>query len=126
MRALHKRLHFFVTSSFASAIFDLRNILSMTLQEFKKTLQSSEPPPSLKPLLKALWYEGKNDWEKAHNIAQDIASTDGSWVHAYLHRKEGDKGNASYWYHRAGKPFPQISLEEEWESLVEQFLKSSM
>lgn len=59
----------------------------------------------------------------AHNIAQDIASDDGSWIHAYLHRKEGDQGNAVYWYHRAGRPVPRGSLHEEWEQIVNELLR---
>ncbi len=73
-------------------------------------------------LLKALWYDGKGDWEKSHNIAQDINTKDGSHIHAYLHRKEGDEGNAGYWYSRAGKDFPKVSLEVEWAQLVKKFI----
>ena len=94
----------------------------MTLSDFKKTLPESKPAENWKPLLRALWCDGKGDWESAHDIAQDIHSAEGSWVHAYLHRKEGDDGNASYWYQRAGKPMPQISLDKEWEQLVSHFL----
>lgn len=96
----------------------------MTFQEFKTTLSSSKPSEDLPDLLKAMWYEGKNNWEAAHNIAQDISSKDGSWIHAYLHRKEGDQGNAAYWYHRAGKPIPRVSLQEEWEQIVTELLQS--
>ena len=95
----------------------------MTLEEFKSSLKNSAPPNDLTPLLKSLWYDGKNNWEMAHNIAQDIHSNDGSWVHAYLHRKEGDLGNASYWYSRAGRRMPEGSLEEEWKDIAKEFLK---
>src|SRR5687767_3409292 len=95
----------------------------MTLEEFKSSLKNSDPPNELTSLLKALWYDGKNNWEMAHNLAQDIHSNDGSWVHAYLHRKEGDLGNASYWYSRAGRRMPEVSLEEEWEDIAKEFLK---
>ncbi len=95
----------------------------MTLMEFKSTLSASKPPEGVSELLQAMWYEGKNDWETAHNIAQDITSEDGSWVHAYLHRKEGDSGNAAYWYRRAGRPVPQIGLAEEWEDIVKELLR---
>lgn len=95
----------------------------MTLEEFKSSLKNFDPPNGLSHLLKALWYDGKNNWEMAHNIAQDINSNDGSWVHAYLHRKEGDLGNASYWYSRAGRRMPEVSLEEEWDGIVSEFLK---
>jgi hypothetical protein len=98
-------------------------IEAMTLQEFKSSLINAEPPTKTNLLLKALWFDGKGDWEAAHNIAQDINNYDGSSIHAYLHRKEGDLGNASYWYYKAGKSMPEISLEKEWEELVEEFMK---
>lgn len=75
--------------------------------------------------MQALWFDGKGDWEAAHNIAQDIHSNSGSLIHAYLHRKEGDEGNAGYWYARAGETYPNVSLQEEWEHLVERFLISN-
>jgi hypothetical protein len=74
-------------------------------------------------LLLALWHDAKDDWDASHNIAQDIHSNDGSWIHAYLHRKEGDAGNAGYWYRKAGKPYPSASLEKEWESIVSVLLE---
>jgi hypothetical protein len=94
----------------------------MTLEEFKLTLSQSSPP-DVAPLLKALWHDGKNDWDTAHDLAQDIHSPDGSWVHAYLHRKEGDQGNASYWYGRAHRTMPTGSLEQEWEEIVYELLE---
>ena len=94
----------------------------MTLDEFKRSLADRQPPPQLQPLLKALWYDGKEDWAKSHEIAQDIPTENGSWVHAYLHRKEGDNGNARYWYTRAGKKMPSVSLREEWEEIVSSLL----
>jgi hypothetical protein len=94
----------------------------MTLEAFISSLSQSHPPEGLSKLLQALWHEGKNDWEKAHNIAQDISSSDGSWIHAYLHRVEGDHANAAYWYHRAGKTIPRVSLEEEWEGIARELL----
>lgn len=89
----------------------------MNLAEFKTTLKE-EQPPKLSASLTALWYDAKGDWEAAHNVAQDIHNVEGSWIHAYLHRKEGDEGNASYWYHRAGKPFCKLSLQDEWEDIA--------
>lgn len=94
----------------------------MTLHEFKATLSSNLPPNGISNLLEAMWYDGKGDWEASHNIAQDIHSKEGSWIHAYLHRKEGDDGNAGYWYARAGKKFPSIGLEEEWEEICSELL----
>ena len=90
----------------------------MTIEEFSSSLSQPRPPQGLSNLLQAMWYDGKDDWDTAHNIAQDIASAEGSWIHAYLHRREGDEGNAAYWYRRAGKPMPRISLQEEWNEIV--------
>jgi hypothetical protein len=90
----------------------------LTVAEFRNSLSQPHPPSQLHPLLQALWYDGKGDWEKSHNIAQDIHTKDGSWIHAYLHRKEGDNGNAVYWYSRAGRTMPGVSLDEEWEAIV--------
>jgi hypothetical protein len=97
----------------------------MTIEAFRSSLSQRNPPEGLSELLKALWYDGKNDWETAHNIAQDIPSADGSWIHAYLHRKEGDDGNAAYWYRRAGKPMLKVSLEEEWKQIATALLRES-
>lgn len=94
----------------------------MTIEAFRASLKNADPPAGIPPLLQALWHEGKNDWERAHDIAQDIHSDDGSWIHAYLHRKEGDQGNAAYWYRRAGKPVPRVTLEEEWEQIATELL----
>ena len=94
----------------------------MTFDDFKASLKKDSPPEGLSPLLQALWYDGKNDWTGSHNIAQDIYTNDGSWIHAYLHRKEGDPGNAAYWYRKAGKPVPTVSLEKEWEAIVRAFI----
>ena len=90
----------------------------MDLETFKQSLDHDQPPQGLSPELQALWWDGKGNWEQAHQTAQDISNLSGSWIHAYLHRKEGDQFNAGYWYSRAGKPKPSISLEEEWEELV--------
>jgi hypothetical protein len=95
----------------------------MTLTEFKSTLRNAKPPEKITPLLEALWYDGKGDWEKSHNIAQDIHTSEGSLIHAYLHRKEGDAGNAQYWYHRANEKMPTCSLAEEWENLVKRLMR---
>jgi hypothetical protein len=94
----------------------------MNLDEFKDSLTGGEPPASLSGTLTALWYAGNDDWDTAHHIAQDIASTDGYWVHAWLHRQEGDLGNAQYWYRRAGKPVGSGDLKKEWEEIVGEIL----
>ncbi|MBL7698468.1 MAG: hypothetical protein JNK79_09925 [Chitinophagaceae bacterium] len=96
----------------------------MTYDEFIKSLAAEQPPSRLSDELKALWYDGKENWETSHNIAQDIADRNGSWIHAYLHRKEGDLFNARYWYSKAGKSEPAgMSLKEEWEALVKNFIR---
>lgn len=94
----------------------------MHYEEFISSLSANEPPPNMSALLKALWFDGKEDWESSHNIAQDINDKTGSWIHAYLHRKEGDHSNARYWYSKAEKPEAKMSLREEWEMLVREFL----
>ena len=92
---------------------------------FKKSLSDPNPPANLKPILKAMWYDGKGDWRSAHELAQDVHTRDGSWIHAYLHRKEGDLGNAGYWYNRAGRTMPTSNLETEWESITRELLSQS-
>jgi len=94
----------------------------MTLNDFIASLNSTQPPAGSTAVLDALWYDGKGDWDKAHMIAQDIETDEGSLIHAYLHRKEGDTANASYWYHRAGRRMPKETLDQEWEALVQEFL----
>jgi len=79
-------------------------------------------PVKIPVYLQSLWYDGKGDWEQSHTIIQDVDDKNAAWIHAYLHRKEGDTGNADYWYRRAGKKRPAISLQEEWEELVKAFL----
>ena len=85
----------------------------MTLEEFKATLSDATPPP-VTLALQALWHDARGEWDEAHGIAQDVDDASGAWVHAYLHRKEGDLGNAGYWYHRAGQPIATDSLDAEW------------
>ena len=74
--------------------------------------------PSLPSLLRALWHDARGEWDAAHNLAQDVDNADGAWVHAYLHRKEGDQGNAAYWYRRADQPVATDSLDDEWTRIV--------
>ena len=97
----------------------------MNYDEFITTLKKNEPPKNISDTLKALWYDGKDDWESSHNVAQDIHDKNGSWIHAYLHRKEGDIPNARYWYTMAGRKEPGVTLKEEWESLVKHFIQQS-
>lgn len=85
---------------------------------FLQTLTGQGPPRDWPDALRALWHIAKGDWEASHGIAQDLDSQMGSWIHAHLHRREGDRWNAGYWYNRAGREYPQYSLEEELEILV--------
>jgi hypothetical protein len=89
----------------------------MTVDEFKRTL-TAPTPPALPTLLLALWHDARGDWEKAHTLAQDVDGPSGAWVHAYLHRKEGDLGNAGYWYRRANQPIATDSLDAEWTRIA--------
>ena len=92
------------------------------MAEFKASLSGAAPAPDLAAPLAALWWAAKGNWDQAHGIAQDEAGADGAWVHAYLHRVEGDLGNAGYWYRRAGKPVATDSVEKEWERMVSALL----
>jgi hypothetical protein len=90
----------------------------MDVAAFKASLKSAQPPRGLSPPLEALWWAGKDDWKRAHEIAQEHDDQSSAWVHAYLHRVEGDLGNAGYWYRRASKPVATDSLDAEWERIV--------
>lgn len=96
---------------------------AMSFDEFRRSLTATEPPPGLSDALFALWWDAKGDWERAHESAQEDKTRNGSWVHAYLHRKEGDHSNAGYWYSRAGKPVCWESLESEWISIARTLLE---
>jgi len=93
-----------------------------TLAEFKASLNAEQPVAGLTAQLKSLWYDGKGDWHQAHAQVDHLNDQASAWVHAYLHRKEGDILNADYWYNKARQTRPDISLEEEWEQLVVEFL----
>jgi hypothetical protein len=90
----------------------------MTLADFKALSDVSKFPLPLQ----ALWYDGHGHWSRAHTLAQEAGNRDGAWVHAYLHRKEGDDSNASYWYATAGRPMPEGSLDAEWEMIATELL----
>lgn len=90
----------------------------MTFQEFKNSLQQGAMPAGLSTALQALWQAGKGDWKAAHDITQVQGDADVDWVHAYLHREEGDLSNAGYWYRRAGKPASTQALAEEWDAIA--------
>ncbi len=86
---------------------------------FLETLSLSKPPSKWPLVLQSLWWDAKGNWHTSHDIAQDIHNSIGCWIHAYLHRKEGDDWNARYWYRQAGRPFPESTLAEELQELVE-------
>jgi hypothetical protein len=90
----------------------------MTLDELKRSLSRPKPPAGLAPALRALWWAAKDDWDTAHKIVMDEAGADCAWVHAYLHRAEGDLANAQYWYGQAGRPAATCSLDAEWQAIV--------
>ena len=94
----------------------------MTLDDFRKSLTRNDPPDGLTQAQAGLWWDAKGDWARAHESAQQDEGPDGSWVHAYLHRKEGDQSNAAYWYRRAGKPVSREPLETEWMSITKALL----
>ena len=96
----------------------------MNFDEFLTSIDDDRPPLQLSETLTSLWWDKKGDWDMAHSIAQKIPTVQGSAVHAYLHREEGALWNADYWYSRAGRKRPSITLEEEWKSLVEEMLES--
>jgi hypothetical protein len=92
------------------------------LQSFKESLVLDKPDAQLSTILKSLWYDAKGDWDQAHALIDQLGDRDSAWVHAYLHRKEGDIWNADYWYARAKKTRQSYSLEEEWSNLLAYFI----
>ena len=94
----------------------------MDFDAFRRSLSASEPPAGHAPALQALWWDAKGDWDKAHDCAQAQDDAAGAWVHAYLHRKEGDAANAGYWYRRAGRAAARHDLDEEWTAIARALL----
>jgi hypothetical protein len=92
------------------------------VKAFRDSLTAAEPPASASAALRALWWDAKGDWDKAHDAAQSDNGAQAALVHAYLHRKEGDQGNAGYWYRRAGRAVHRGALDEEWQSLATEML----
>jgi hypothetical protein len=91
-------------------------------ETYKDSVAAAAPPDGLGSAVEALWWEAKGDWQRAHKCAQQQADADGAWVHAYLHRVEGDLRNATGWYGRAGKPVSTAPLKEEWETIARALL----
>ncbi len=98
------------------------NFSFMQFDAFSNSVSNAAPPQDISIYLRAMWYDAKDQWGKAHSLVDNMDDATACHVHAYLHRKEGDPGNAAYWYHRAGKPFPSCSLQQEWEQLVKMLL----
>ena len=96
----------------------------MDFAAFKTSLNRASPPAELSSALQGLWWDAKGDWDKAHECAQAKEDAAGCWVHAYLHRREGDADNAGYWYRRANKPVATNALEEEWAATVGALLQA--
>lgn len=94
----------------------------MSFEEFKASLKTETAPEKLTSALEGLWHDGNGDWAQAHRCVQDDGSPEGAWVHAYLHRKEGDESNAAYWYRRADQPIASATLDEEWEQITRALL----
>jgi hypothetical protein len=98
----------------------------MSFAEFQQSIARDAAPPAKASLaLQALWYDGRGDWDRAHTAAQEDTGREGAWVHAYLHRKEGDAGNAGYWYARARRPVMASTepLEKEWAEIARVLLE---
>ena len=95
----------------------------MTSFDFIESLSADKLPAGISVYLQSLWYDAKGDWNRAHQIIQDVDDQDAAWIHAYLHRKEGDISNAGYWYRRAGRKIFAESLKAEWTTLVNKFVK---
>jgi hypothetical protein len=98
---------------------------SMDLAAFRASLSAAEPSPDLSAALRALWLDARGDWNGAHEAAQADGGGAGDWVHAYLHRKEGDTGNAAYWYRRARKSVCRAPLDEEWAAIAAALLEEA-
>ncbi len=96
--------------------------IMMTLFDFKNSLDNNEPP-ECSVYLQSLWHDGKGDWMQAHRIVKGLPDGNASWIHAYLHRKEGDLPNAKYWYDLAEKRVPDLNIDDEWHQLVTYFIQ---
>ncbi len=94
----------------------------MDIQFFKQSLSLSKLPQGINVYLEALWEDGRGNWSRSHEIIQDLEDDTAAWIHAYLHRKEGDIWNADYWYRRANRKRPTVSLEQEWEDIANELL----
>ena len=99
-------------------------MVTVKLPDFKRSLIKTRPPAGSAPALAALWWAAKDDWQRAHQLVMDEEGKDCAWVHAYLHRQEGDLANAHYWYEQAGKAVATGSLQAEWDRIGRALLSS--
>ena len=97
----------------------------MNMEEFRASMTAPSPPGGLPVPVQALWWDGKGDWARAHGLVDELETTEGMAVHAYLHRKEGQDWNAEYWYKRAGRTFHRPKLDDEWEALAQGLIQGS-
>jgi hypothetical protein len=100
-------------------------LAQMSFAEFEQSIaRDVTPPATASGALQALWHDARGDWNQAHTCAQEDGGAEGAWVHAYLHRKEGDVANAGYWYAHAGRPKPatSVALEAEWAEIARALL----
>jgi hypothetical protein len=96
----------------------------MTPVEFKRSLAKAKPPAGISPALAGLWWAAKDDWDKAHTLVMNGEDADCAWVHAYLHRVEGDLGNARYWYRQARRTPAEGDLATEWTAIAAALLEA--
>lgn len=95
----------------------------MNREEFAASLEMAKPAADFTPWLKALWHDAKGEWEIAHDTIQDLSDPYSAWIHAYLHRKEGDIYNADFWYVRAGKTRPNETFATEWKEILDELIE---
>jgi hypothetical protein len=100
----------------------MRGENDMDFETYRESIAGEKPLSDLSMAAQALWWEAKGDWHQAHKCAQQQGDAEGAWVHAYLHRVEGDLRNAGGWYARAGRPMPSVPLREEWETIARALL----
>lgn len=97
--------------------------MPLDLDAFRASLAAAEPPAGLTLPLRALWWHGKGDWDRAHGEVDEEEDALSAWVHAYLHRAEGDLWNAGYWYRRAGRPPATGAFADEWDAIARALLE---
>ncbi len=91
-------------------------------ETFEQSLKNGQAPQGISVYLQSLWHDAHGDWQSAHDLVDSLPGSKAAAVHAYLHRVEGDHWNANYWYNRAGRKMPDVSLKEEWKTLVAEFI----